>query len=296
MANTRSKKGSVDLGNTVNSDHLQLILDQQAEKYDSLLELQAKNFKSFLESFMQATNKRIDTFMLDINTSIIDLKNSLEFTQSEYTETKRQLQSLDSSHTELHKLETKFTNIEDSLDYLENQSRRNNLRFEGITEKPGESWHDTEQTLRTLIKEKMKLDVSKLEIERAHRVGNKTRSTPRPIVARFLRYKDRDVILKNGSKLKGTNVFVNDDVSDRVQRRRREQHDEMKDYRRRGFMAYFNMDKLVVKPPRGRQGEQADLSQKHGKTPPSSAHPRPAEDQPPMPEREELQEAIAAGP
>ena len=38
--------------------------------------------------------------------------------------------------------------IENGIDYVENQTRRNNLRIDGVTESPGETWADTEAAVR----------------------------------------------------------------------------------------------------------------------------------------------------
>ena len=78
--------------------------------------------------------------------------------------------------------------MENKADYLENQSRRNNLIFEGIEESPRESWADTEGKVRNLISEKLKQDVGAMQIERAHRSGKPDHKTDgkRPIVVRFL--------------------------------------------------------------------------------------------------------------
>ena len=57
---------------------------------------------------------------------------------------------------------------------LEDRSRRGNLRFDGIEEWEDESWADTEENLKLKIKET--LGIENIEIERAHRVGDKNQS------------------------------------------------------------------------------------------------------------------------
>ena len=72
-------------------------------------------------------------------------------------------------------------------------------------------------------------------IERAHRVGRRSsaESKPRKIVACFLNYKDRESMLKVKKKLRGTNVFVNEDYSDRVIKKRMDLMRELKEARRK---------------------------------------------------------------
>ena len=92
--------------------------------------------------------------------------------------------------------------IEGKLIDLEDRSRRNNLRVDGIKERPNETWEDCENELHTLFKESLGIEE---EVERAHRVRtdkSKKSNTPRTIVFRILNYKDKVKILRNAKKLK----------------------------------------------------------------------------------------------
>lgn len=70
-----------------------------------------------------------------------------------------------------------------------------------------ETWEQTATAVKTLLEDKMQ-QRSDLVLERAHRVGLRREGKPRPIVARFLRYADRDAVMRNGRKLKGTNILL----------------------------------------------------------------------------------------
>ena len=48
-------------------------------------------------------------------------------------------------------------------------------------------------------------------------------------------------------RLKGTNVYINEDVSRATLNIRREKLDELREKRRKGYIAYFSGAKLVVK-------------------------------------------------
>ena len=92
--------------------------------------------------------------------------------------------------------------IEDKLIDLQDQSRRNNLRIEGIKEKPNETWEDCKSELPTLFKESLGIE-KQVVIERTHRVKtdkSKKSNTPRTIVCRILNYKDKVKILRNVKK------------------------------------------------------------------------------------------------
>lgn len=76
--------------------------------------------------------------------------------------------------------------ITDKMEYLERQSRRNNLVFEGVSETAGETWADMEEKVRRVLSEK-------LQLER---------------VARLLRWKDKNAILLRAKLLKEREVGV----------------------------------------------------------------------------------------
>ena len=43
------------------------------------------------------------------------------------------------------------------MEYLENQSRRNNIRIDGIPEEPDETWEDTESKAKVALESKLNL-------------------------------------------------------------------------------------------------------------------------------------------
>ena len=62
--------------------------------------------------------------------------------------------------------------MESKHEYLENMSRRNNIKILGLLEDKlkEKSWDDPEELVKGVIKEKLKFD-TEVKIERAHRVG-----------------------------------------------------------------------------------------------------------------------------
>ena len=63
--------------------------------------------------------------------------------------------------------------------YLEDRSRRNNLRIDGIKQKVGESWQDCEAEVEKLFREKLDIE-DEVIIQRAHRAkrNKKQQKTP----------------------------------------------------------------------------------------------------------------------
>ena len=72
---------------------------------------------------------------------------------------------------------------------LEDRLRRDNLRLDGLKEIDNETWEQNEEILQQMIRNVLELEG--INIERAHRVGNKSneRKAPRTIAAKFSSYK-----------------------------------------------------------------------------------------------------------
>ncbi|CAL9708654.1 unnamed protein product [Knipowitschia caucasica] len=198
---------------------------------------------------MESTNTRMDTITKDIQ----ELKTSLQYTQGEVDSLKEAHTKLTehnkTQQTEFYKLCDSLLIFTDKMEYLEGQSRRNNLVFEGVLESQGESWADAEAKVKKILTEKLQLPPT-VELERVHRVGRPDgeRSRPRPIVAKLLRWKDRDTILHRAKQLKGTNIYINEDYTDAVKRKRKELMPELRAARERGEIAFLRYDKLIVHP------------------------------------------------
>ena len=95
--------------------------------------------------------------------NLCHIKASLEFSQTE-------IEDLKPLRHKLKEAEENLIRVHNSMECLENQSRRNNIRVSGIPESPGETWNDSENTVKDAIKSSLGLEI---EIERAHRVDKR---------------------------------------------------------------------------------------------------------------------------
>lgn len=243
---------------TIDEDSLSIttvheLLDQQKSFFKDLIEQQERNYKSFIQMFMDSTNIRIDNIMKDVQ----DLKNSLQYSQAELEDFNRKLNGnmdkLVSLSHEFAIFQTSIDKFSTKSEYLENQSRRNNILIDGIPDEKNESWQDTESKAKKLLAEKLELNPSTIEVERAHRNGKyEDGGRPRSIIMKLLRFKDKEEILKRAKSLKGTKIFINEDFSEKVRLRRKELLPQLKEAREHGNIAYLRYDQLIVHPPRPR--------------------------------------------
>ncbi len=114
-------------------------------------------------------------------------------------------------------------------------------------ESSGETWSETEEKVKKVLAEKLQIKKD-MEMERAHRTGKPGGDRPRPIVVKFLRYKDTSTILQHTKNLKGTKIYINEDYADAVRRKRKELMPDLRAARERGDIAYLRHDKLIIHP------------------------------------------------
>ena len=136
--------------------------------------------------------------------------------------------------------------LTNKCDYLENQSRRDNLVFEGLPKSYGfESWNDCENLICEVIYQGMGVSPNVIiEIERAHRVGKSA------IVCKFRSYKQKSYILSAAKTLRNSHrfsrVYVREDFSELVKQKRQELIRVQQNLRSKGLRSYLRFDKLLA--------------------------------------------------
>lgn len=208
---------------------------------NEMLKVQERKFKTMFES---SVNERIDSVVK----SVEELKASLAFSQAS-------IDDLQESVTKITKMEDQLDDIQQCLDkhvgkigYLENHSRRNNIRIDGVPEESSESWSVTEGIVKKVLSEKLHLEFEPT-IERAYRIGPKLRpsgsgnpseslrSCPRTILCILNYWKEKEAILKSARQRKPTGLFINEDLATETLEKRKERRERFKDATRAGKLA-----------------------------------------------------------
>lgn len=220
----------------------------EIEAIKVLLEAQNQSFKSALDVIVKQLNSRTEA----TEETVKELTRSLEFSQAEV----KDLQSQVSEQTRrdninkdiIQSLKEKVCELEQRSNYQEDYNRRCNLRFSGVPEqREGETWEVTVNKVTKLLQDKLQLPAMK--IERAHRTGQASPETgrPRTIVARFERYGDREAVVRSANKLKGTGIFINDDLCPASLQLRKSQMPRLKQAKEDGKIAFFRHTKLIIR-------------------------------------------------
>lgn len=207
------------------------------EQYDTINSMPDDVFIDGLSSPTCA--KMLLNCLKTIETRVADLYSLFDVLKDNQVKGERQLDSVNESisslSTKFDKLEEerikqndKINELEDnigklvdenkilkeSIDELEQYSRRNCLLFHGLKESDGEN---TDKVVIDTIRKEMTIDISEQDLDRTHRIGKASRNDgkSRPIIVKFARYAVRNQIYKNKRVLKGKNLLITESLTNR---------------------------------------------------------------------------------
>ena len=212
-------------------------LQQIKDLFAEMFKQHEENIIKILAANNNIVNERIDK----LNNIVDDLQHSLEFTEKEISD---KINNVEKTQYDEHK------SLKKKLRDLEDRSRRNNLRFDDITESMDETWEISEKKVKDLIKEKLQINQD-VQIERAHRTRatqhQQEKKKPRTIVIKLLNYKDKVEILKNANKLKDTGIFINEDFCKETSEIRKGLWDKVLELRKKNKYAIIQYDRIVTR-------------------------------------------------
>ena len=88
-------------------------------------------------------------------------------------------------------------------------------------------------------------------IDLVGRVVSGSRRRPRTIVCKLRDFKQKEQILKMTRRIKPVGLYLNEDLAKETLDKREEQRPKLEEAKRNGKIAYFVLDKLIVKDRRG---------------------------------------------
>ena len=183
-------------------------VDEIKEGNNSKIEMM-KEMLGTKDELISSLSVRIGKLEADIES----LKKSQNFVTKETTEVKNTLEKAFSNNGR------KFKELEDKTQDLEDRSRRNNLVIFGVPEETNTTTtEDCDKLICDLLRKHKVIDPEEAHaglLERAHILGKKNpeQSKPRPIIVLCGSFKDKQYILYNSNKLKGTPYFIAEDYS-----------------------------------------------------------------------------------
>ena len=237
---------------SLNEDALKFVLEQNLSTTKSFVQMLFDNLKKEIDSLRQES---------------WELKNSLEFSQKEITDLKNEVIFLKNRTNTGQSSSTQNSSagipeISERVRVLEDSARSKNIRITGLEELKDENSEQTQHKVNKLIKEKLKLkDIHALKSFRAGKTVPKTnaelKENPRAVIVELSSETDKIACFRSSKTLKGTNIYISDDVSRTTQDIRRQKLDILKKKREEGYIAYFSGINIITKPKQQRSNEIA---------------------------------------
>ena len=176
-----------------------------------MMKIQQNTMLACFNSVVENLSKKVDGILCDVQ----DLKASLNFMSKDYEGKFEYI----TNNVDVLKKEMNNTKILNAADHnlvkehaeklvdIEDRSRRNNLRVDGLPEHDRETWEITEQKVKDLFRDKLGIN-DHIEIDRAHRVGRSEPNKSRTIVLRCNNFKQKEKIKKASTRLRGTGIYI----------------------------------------------------------------------------------------
>ena len=180
---------------------------------------------------------------------MLDLEKSVDFISKAYDGVKAELKAKYESITSItnQSVDNKsiLADTAKRISDLESRSMRDNLLLTGVPEHHRE---DPEETVREIIRTQMGIS-QPISFERVHRIGPYSpegRSRPRTIVAKFSRFKDRELFRTNAKNLKGTKIGIHEQYSRGINDKRKVLYEKFKEARENNQYARMVLDYLII--------------------------------------------------
>lgn len=236
------------------------------KKYDEdvvekLLIKQREAFEASMRTCMFIYDEKLEKLTDKFN----ELKVSLEFSQDEIERVKSSCKQYAVVENSVKNIESQIKDLLKDIDYIDNQTRKNNVRIDGIPETLNEDSTKTEDLVLKSLSDALDLsetEISEFKVERAYRVnstverrlrrddGANQRPPCRPVFVKFASSKKRDFVLKEFKSRKPAGIYANEDFSPRVLQKRKDLLPEMYQKRREGKIAFLSYDRLIIREPR----------------------------------------------
>ena len=205
----------------------------------------------------------LETKVNSMDTRVNEVEDSCTFISKENDDRKKELEKAKSEIKTLKSncksLETKNSKLETKVVDLESRSMRDNLLFYGIAE--GGEHENCERLIKQVCVEQLQMPEAKdMLIDRAHRMGAVKKDKPRPIVAKFHYYAQKEAVksksYERAENLKQANEGIGTQWPQQVREARKVLYPVMKQAKRDGKEVKLVRDKLYIDGTLYRSTEQ----------------------------------------
>lgn len=200
------------------------------------------SMQEFEDKLSETTNalgemKRVQTSMKDFEEKLNEVKNTTREVEKGLNYLSTTVEGNDKEKMEVKDMKEEIANLKTTYLKYETYDRRENLRFYGI---PEEKEEDTKAVLYKFLETYAEIpDAKSYEIQRVHRTGKRNAVAPRAIIARFLRFPDRENIFAKRRNLP-KEYGIGPDYPPEVVKIRKTLLPKLKEAREMGKQAHFS--------------------------------------------------------
>ena len=210
--------------------------------------------KKILEK-MNNLEKKFESFEQRIDRDNEERKRDFNLFKEELAENRKGIENIEK---EMELLREKVKIQGEKLMMREKEERRKNIIIKGLKEEEGEG-RDTAYTkkeVENFLEEK--LGLKDIKIQNTSRIGRKRDNSDRPILVTFPELKEKWKVSDIRNKLKGTNIFIDDDYDYETRQIRRKLFVWAKIIKQEGKRVFVNGDKIKI------DGENYELLTRNG--------------------------------
>jgi len=107
-------------------------------------------------------------------------------------------------------IDTEVQAVKKSLQFIENSAKKCNIVVLGLPENANEDAANRHEAIRNLAKS---IKIGDIDYSEAVRLGKFSNQKPRPLLIKLLRYRDKIQIKMAAKNLKGTKIYIKDDLT-----------------------------------------------------------------------------------
>lgn len=249
-----NKRSAQELNNSISSTPLKP--KKKQSKLEDVSDISMNDLYQLMLKMSKKMEKldSIEQHLARVDEDIYELKKSCQYVHDcveELEQNDKKNKDMFKQITDkVSKLEEENKKISEAVVDLRARLMRNNLIFYSIDESKDNEEDNCMEKVQDVI-EKVGVEMYRVNIEQAYRIGKRnSKPGPRPIVARFLRYQDKEEIRKSAYKLKGSKIGISEQFPKEIEEKRKLLYPILKECKKAGKKARLVRDQLYIEGQR----------------------------------------------
>lgn len=204
---------------------------------------------------------KLEKIIMIMNNNNRELKEEIQFLKEELKKDRQEREEEKKRwREEVDGLRKELKSVKNQIQRMERKDREKKIVIKGMEE--NESGEKTGEIVEEMLKKD--LNLSGIRIGKTERIGAKVRGRIRPILVELERMDDKINVMKSKKKLKGTRIYLDDDMTREERERKKKLLKMMWVERNRNKNAYVRGDRVVVEGEEymlieGERGEEDKL-------------------------------------